>query len=177
MEWSIQDLGALGEFVGSVAVVVTLIYLALQIRQTIANAQAAAEGQMGLWWSQINKEMVLSKDMIEVFEKGLSEMELLSDADRRRFSWFLASLFYMFDNLFKQNQRGVLSAESWSVQRRTIAGFMRNKAIVLWWESGFFQASPMFADYVNELRKDRDNVDWTWVDIARVFDAVESNPE
>ena len=44
MEWSIQDLGALGEFVGSVAVLATLVYVALQIRQTNENARANVEG-------------------------------------------------------------------------------------------------------------------------------------
>ena len=33
MEWTIQDLGAIGEFVGAIGVVPTLIYLAYQIRQ------------------------------------------------------------------------------------------------------------------------------------------------
>ena len=33
MEWTIQDLGAAGEFVGAIGVVITLAYLAYQIRQ------------------------------------------------------------------------------------------------------------------------------------------------
>lgn len=33
MGWSLQDLGAVGEFVGAIGVVVTLVYLAYQIRQ------------------------------------------------------------------------------------------------------------------------------------------------
>ncbi len=36
MTLTIQDLGALGEFFGSIAVLVTLIYLALQTRQNTA---------------------------------------------------------------------------------------------------------------------------------------------
>ena len=32
MDWSIQDIGALGEFLGSVAVLLTLVYLAVQTR-------------------------------------------------------------------------------------------------------------------------------------------------
>ena len=39
MEWTIQDLGAIGEFVGAFAVVVTLIYLTLQVRQSTAQAR------------------------------------------------------------------------------------------------------------------------------------------
>jgi len=34
MELSIQDLGSVGEFVSSIAVILTLIYLAVQTRQT-----------------------------------------------------------------------------------------------------------------------------------------------
>jgi hypothetical protein len=33
MDWTIQNLGALGEFVGSIGVIITLVYLAVQIRQ------------------------------------------------------------------------------------------------------------------------------------------------
>lgn len=32
MDWTIQDLGAAGEFVGAIAVVITLIYLATEVR-------------------------------------------------------------------------------------------------------------------------------------------------
>ncbi|MCH8140758.1 MAG: hypothetical protein IH908_04080 [Proteobacteria bacterium] len=36
MEWTIQDLGAVGEFIGAIGVVITLVYLAHQIRQNTA---------------------------------------------------------------------------------------------------------------------------------------------
>ncbi len=36
MEWTVQDLGALGEFIGAIAVVATLAYLAVQVRRTRA---------------------------------------------------------------------------------------------------------------------------------------------
>ena len=42
MDWTIQDLGAIGEFVGAFAVVVTLIYLTLQVRQSTAQARLAS---------------------------------------------------------------------------------------------------------------------------------------
>ena len=45
MDWSVQDLGALGEFVGSVAVLVTLIYLAYQFRQNSISSQNMSAGR------------------------------------------------------------------------------------------------------------------------------------
>jgi hypothetical protein len=41
MEWTIQDLGALGEFIGSMAVLTTLIYLSIQVRQARLEQQRA----------------------------------------------------------------------------------------------------------------------------------------
>ena len=34
MNWTVQDLGALGELLGSIAVLLTLVYLAVQTRAT-----------------------------------------------------------------------------------------------------------------------------------------------
>lgn len=39
---TIQDLGALGEFVGAIAVIITLIYLSIQTRLTRKAAEEAA---------------------------------------------------------------------------------------------------------------------------------------
>ena len=36
MEWTVQDLGALGEFIGAVTVIATLLYLAVQVRHARA---------------------------------------------------------------------------------------------------------------------------------------------
>ena len=43
---SIQDLGALGEFVSSVVVLVTLVYLAIQVRQGNLHARSQARQRM-----------------------------------------------------------------------------------------------------------------------------------
>ncbi len=43
MTMTIQDLGALGEFLGSIAVLATLIYLALQTRQNTAAIAAQVD--------------------------------------------------------------------------------------------------------------------------------------
>ncbi len=168
MNW--DAIGAVGELVGAIAVFATLFYLASQIRQANQATQANIESQMGQWWSQHNREMIHSPEMIEIIEVGLNDMGSLSDPERRRFSWWLASAFYMFDNLYKQYQKGVLSRESWTSNEMTIEGLLRNRSVQLWWESGFFQASSDFAAHVETLRKNSGEAEWEWVDIARVFD-------
>ena len=83
----------------------------------------------------------------------------------------------MFDNLYKQRPSGALSEESWGSNEMTVEGLLRNRSVQLWWESGFFQASPEFAKYVEDLRKSSGEASWGWVDIARVFDGAQLGDE
>ena len=50
MEWTVQDLGAIGEFVASIAVVISLIYVGTQLRQNskLARIQGTEE-RRGSW--------------------------------------------------------------------------------------------------------------------------------
>jgi hypothetical protein len=76
MEWTIQDLGALGEFVGAIAVVVTLAYLAVQIRQNTRSmdanrkavvAQSARDIDLYIanWHLQVARDPELKRIMLE----------------------------------------------------------------------------------------------------------------
>ncbi len=54
MEWTVQDLGALGEFIGAVTVIATLLYLAVQVRHARAEMQRAlSQGRL-----DSNRELV-----------------------------------------------------------------------------------------------------------------------
>jgi hypothetical protein len=65
MGWTVQDLGAIGEFIASIAVLVTLIYLAIQSTQTkrqmkISIRQARTDTVIRLQLERISNESVKS---------------------------------------------------------------------------------------------------------------------
>lgn len=92
MNW--DALGALGEIVGAVAVVITLIYLAVQTRQnTAAVRHAFARGVMedaNAWRFKIVEDPNIS----ELFRKGLRDPESLDANDKYRFRMFLDALVF-----------------------------------------------------------------------------------
>ncbi len=84
MNWTIQDLGAAGEFVGAIGVVVTLIYLAYQIRQNTIQleqsthtARAAAQNASNTALRETRASIFESEEMAEVFSLGNSNPEAL----------------------------------------------------------------------------------------------------
>ena len=70
MEWSVQDMGSVGEFVSSIAVILTLIYLAIQTKQT----QKMIRAQTRQSWAEATQYALLStadSDYIPVIEAKL----------------------------------------------------------------------------------------------------------
>ena len=153
-----QLLGNYGEFVGAVAVVGTLVYLAAQIRQ---NTRAMEEGQrMALaenYISRVNqierssRDLALSQDLGEIVADGNEHgINSLSREDRIRYhSWIMAQ-FHRVDCQFYQLQQGLLDSEG-QFSFEQIVRF----AAPHWRDVGILQtARPSFLDEVNRIVSD-----------------------
>src|SRR5215471_2832230 len=82
---SLNDLANLGQIIGAIAVVVSLVYVALQIRQN-TNAVRAATSQsvhehFANWYNSLARDASLSKIVID----GLRNYGSLSETDKVRF--------------------------------------------------------------------------------------------
>jgi len=123
---TLAELGALGEFVGAIAVVLTLGYLAIQIRQ---NTQAMQEGrrlalaQTYQMRADALQEMlvraaesehiapIISKATDAGYPEDLRSLAALTPVERGRFRlWQIAQQTH-WDNLFFQYQQGFLDEE------------------------------------------------------------------
>ena len=97
MELSIQDLGSVGEFVSSIAVILTLIYLAVQTRQT----QKMIRGQTRQSWAEATQYALLTdadSDYLPVIEQKLyaagfpkdkKAIDVLDSVERSRYLMYL----------------------------------------------------------------------------------------
>jgi hypothetical protein len=85
---SIAELGSLGEFISSFAVLITLIYLAVQVKQNTLTSkstirQSISEG------AQSNLLAIVENDtMVEIMRK-LNNDESLTDSEEIRYTFWL----------------------------------------------------------------------------------------
>ena len=113
---NIMELGALGEFVGSVGVVVTLFYLAIQIRQ---NTEQQKRVEMESRVSAVNasaaalrenrKAVYQDAELAEIFWIGMSQPEELSEI---RFLRFRILMQNILDGLWDFHSRTALTGLS-----------------------------------------------------------------
>ena len=103
---TISELGSLGEFIGSIAVLITLIYLAVQVRQNTRHAQA----QMGHdgWLANTQDETAkLGDRAAETLAKAhLGEAEL-TDKDLKVLDAYFRSLLLHLGRVEHLNELGL----------------------------------------------------------------------
>ena len=153
----LEALGNLGDFVGGIAVIVTLIYLALQVRQNnrqlhenSAATRAATVQSANDALIQLNITIAQSPELASYHIISAEEFENLSPVDQRRCTALHISALRVFQHLFRQYEVGLISAEEWEETRAGLVGVLRASGAKLIWDAfrdrGFF--SKEFVDDV-----------------------------
>ena len=110
---SIQDLGAIGDLVGSVAIFVTLIYLAIQTRLNRKALVDSALNELMSSFSSVNQSVIQSKEVALLYEKGLRNPSTLTKDEALRFFMLIRESMNGFFNLYLHYQSGAIEKRTW----------------------------------------------------------------
>ena len=132
---SLQDLGALGELIGGIAVIATLTYLAFQVRQgtkTIrANSvQELTENILGA------SATLLKAENAEVYLRGARSYSSLTFEEKFRFTLILGLFVGRLDTVLEYRERGMVNDEYVAFHSDTIRLIFSNAGVREWWELG-----------------------------------------
>ncbi len=127
MEWTIQDLGAAGEFVGAIGVVITLAYLAYQIRQNTVQleqntltAKAAAQNASNVALRDTRGSIYQSSEIAEIFSLGNSNPEDLGEITRLRYRLLMQNVTDVMLEIYTQTLATGFAPETWHTQGLTL---------------------------------------------------------
>lgn len=104
---SIQEWGAIGEIIGGIAVVASLVYLAMQIRQntkqlsmTIKSAELAAFERNVDASSRFRQMFITNPDVTELYLRGIAKYAELGDTEKVRFDMLVRSILSGFQGAY-----------------------------------------------------------------------------
>jgi len=120
---NIMELGALGEFVGALAVIITLIYLGLQVRQnTISSRAGTFANATDAWTDYLQAQSINDLDLML---RLATEPTELTHAEFLRVYYLYRALFRRMENDYYQYRNGVFDQGTW-------------EAYVMSWERDMF---------------------------------------
>ena len=111
MNW--DAIGAIGEVTGALLVVITLIYLTIQIRQNSASINASITQANISAFNELNAILACDAELADIFERGADHPESLSEKENRRFTWLLRSYLNLYLNLYEQYLNGTCPRNLW----------------------------------------------------------------
>jgi len=110
---TLQDWGAIGELVGGIAVIVTLIYLAVQLRQYAMGMNSATFHATMQGFNQLNTMYVKDPALADTLSRGMADPASLSPDERHQFLWLVRCYVNIYENLYQQYTRGACPEEYW----------------------------------------------------------------
>lgn len=156
MSW--QDLGSIGEMVSAVAVVISLIYLAFQIRQNTNQIdQNTVAARAMAFDSSITHAMVArqaifeNEDVARIYTEGSIDPDSLSDQDRLRYRLTVHNVLWSLWNLQSQARVGGLTAETWEAQLEILRRMMASKGVQWFWSNYRGEFGESFQQEVAEI--------------------------
>ena len=123
MNW--EAVGAIAELLGAIGVIISLVYLAIQIRQNTRSSRAATFQAVVSDAQRINALVIENEDIARLRRVGFVEPEKLNPDELVRFHRLLGTYFRFQDNLWQQRQNGTLDEDQYrgyfEVLRRLVA--------------------------------------------------------
>jgi hypothetical protein len=145
-----QILGNLGEFAGAIAVVITLVYLARQVRGNSEATMAIVRQNM----SDSNMNFLslgLDSDrLIDAIHKAQTE-ESLTEQEKEVLMLHQHVNFRLFEGYYSNYKRGFISEAEWGAYEEIIASCFRANPFArrMWEEVPYWP--PEFAAVVNRI--------------------------
>ena len=171
---TIAEWGSLGELVGSVGVLVTLIFLVVQMRQNTFALKSASLESVLSGYATLNREYfgtsTRSAANREVWTKGHRRLQELTDDEQHLFHHMMVDYVFHLQNVMELRDRGILEDvdfEAWNVH---VLGAVASPGGLVWWDTmaayftatirGHLDKELTKLGHSTAAREPRDPVDW-----------------
>ena len=152
MNWEAID--AISQIIGAVVVVITLIYLSKQIRQSIRQEEIQSfQAAIELFLKNLDQATGTTQDA-DIFRKGLNDYENLSPSEQGVFHSKMHSLLHGLHTVWKLYKLGSLPEYELVAMRSAFIELLLTQGGQQWWTAFKHVPPPHYVDYLDtELRK------------------------
>ncbi len=154
---SLEQLSYLAQIVGSVGVVLSLLFVGLQVRQNTAALQRNEHNSTMAQWTVIRMAIAGNRDIADLMTGGLRGQTVLDPADQLRLEQMLQETLWASFHIWERTQRGIFPKGTFEFSTgQHLSSLLKTERGAAWWRSakhiGFVPAFVADVDAV--LAKD-----------------------
>ena len=148
MNW--DAIGALGEVVGAAAVVISIVYLSIQIRQNTKAAQINAEREIAMYFAKALQDGA-DTALPGLYVRGSEDLTQLSEEEAAQFAFWNLGFFRFFQYAWDQRREGNLSDSTWETIDLAFKTQLQSPGIRTVWKIRGNTFKQEFRDYVDSV--------------------------
>jgi hypothetical protein len=146
---TLQQAADLGQVIGAVAVLASLLFVGLQIRQNTRSQKVVAVDSLAAAISAINVPAIASPDLGNALAKAMQDWGSATRDQRIIAHYFLFSYFKLAENGWYQQKNGVLDQDQWTGWETMLRMFYHSPGVqAAWWPRRRYAYSQSFQDYL-----------------------------
>lgn len=149
---STSDLAAIGGAVSAVAVVVSLVFLNLQVRQSERNQRALIQQGRAGRTADIAMRLMAS-DFAEVYRRGMNGDIDISDTQLRQFMAYCRACFIGAEDSFLQHRESLLDELAFASFTTSLRGLFAARGMRAMWEMTREWYEPEFASFMDSIAR------------------------
>ena len=147
---TLEQMYYIGELIGVVALVTSLIYVGKQIRQNTETMQVNAAGTQARWVSEVISHVTHNRENAEWWIKGGTDFNALDEIDKQRVLNHEYGVINMWNYFFYLRQQNLMPDDQWNFQVWGFKNFGKRQSVRETWKivKGGYEKS--FQDFISQ---------------------------
>jgi len=145
---SLSDLASLGSFVSGLAVLGSLVYLTLQVRQAERYQNSIAQQERAARLSDLQLRLAT---MADVFAKGNSGDDDLSLTQLRQFRHLTLAALFSGEDTFRQHKVGLISNDVFDAYCSQMKNLARQRGWRVMWKQLRLTKAEDFREFMDQI--------------------------
>jgi len=147
----LQTLAQIGEFLGGLSVLLTLIYLAIQIRSNTKAVRSAGAQQTHDSMVELYSQLAGDAQLNRAFRVGTQDLEALTEDEIGIFIAFWSGTLFAAQNWLYQRDNGVLEEALVMTWLGGVASNFHADGFKVYWSKRKFMFSDVLQEWVEEI--------------------------
>jgi hypothetical protein len=144
-----EGIGALAELLGAVGVIISLVYLAWQIRQNTNALRGTAHEAFVSRFTNLASSIGSSPQASDLLARGHRDYGSLSPSERLQYGYLVGALLVGAEATFHQYRRGNLEEAIWQTKHATLPGLTVFPGFQTYWGRVRTSYTPEFQSLVD----------------------------
>jgi hypothetical protein len=148
-----EAISAIGQIVGAIALVISLIYVASEVRRNTRATHLSAMRSMHDAFNRWVQQIAEHPDLRELYYRGIDDFDSLEGADLVGFSSLMHGAFRNNEEIYHLHAKGHLEEDVWRGWEAVMRDINAYPGVQAWWRSRSHWFSEKFVKFVDQAQQ------------------------